>query len=122
MTSELWTWIIIGLGGSFGAVTRYALTIWVQSISSRSFPFATFLINITGSFLFGICLGWNHPGPFHFAVTTGFLGGYTTFSTFGVESVELLQKKGWVTAALYILLSVSLSLAGVISGYSWSAS
>lgn len=126
MISEVWTWIIIGLAGSLGAMARYSLSEWIGSLTTRSFPLATFLINVSGSFLFGILLGWEPPIAFQEAwhhaagpLTTGFLGGYTTFSTFGVECAGLMQKKDWGTAFLYISLSVSLSLGGTFLGY-WS--
>ncbi|SEN66453.1 fluoride efflux transporter CrcB [Lihuaxuella thermophila] len=124
MKPDVWIWAMTGFAGSLGAVARYMLSEWVRSLTTRTFPLATFLINGSGSFLFGIVWGWNPPAPFQESwphaivlLTTGFLGGYTTFSTFGVECAGLIQKKDWGTAMLYILLSVSLSLGATFLGW-----
>lgn len=122
---HLFLWLFIGLGGSLGAVSRYLVTIGIQHLfPHRLFPYATLVINVSGSFLLGIWLGsspWDSFTKAWFHSTgmfaTGFLGGYTTFSTFGVECVQILQKKDWKTAFLYISLSVSLSLSGLLAGY-----
>jgi CrcB protein len=120
-----WTWLWIGLGGSLGAIARYGISLGLQKFRfTRSFPLATFLINVTGGLLIGVWMGtfevstiqeawFRSSGPF----ATGFLGGYTTFSTFSYETIQLIQKKDWMTAALYVISSVSLSLGATLCGY-----
>lgn len=99
--------IIVGIGAAIGAVIRVYL-----SQFNRSFPWMTLLINIAGSFLLG-CL--THFSDLFLLFGTGMMGGFTTFSTFAVESVNLLRTN-YLSAALYISLSITLPLAGFFVG------
>ena len=91
--------LAVGAGGSLGALSRMAvsaLCLRLLGDRARSFPVATLLINLTGSFALGFFLarvarGWPVPQPLQLAVTVGFLGAYTTFSTFMYESDDLLR-------------------------------
>jgi fluoride exporter len=121
-------WLLIGLGGSLGAVLRHLLSTLQSRLAPSAFPYATLLINISGSLMLGLFMGLVHPGDFHEAwnhavhpFTTGFLGGYTTFSTFSVECIRLWNEKSRATAALYVTLSVSLGLIAVWSGFELAA-
>lgn len=110
--------IYVGLGGCIGAVLRYLLS----SIPVKgNFPVMTFLINIAGAFLIGIVVGLMGRYPelpqwVPLAVKTGVCGGFTTFSTFSLETFNLFEKKAYVTGASYAVLSVVLCLLGVWLG------
>ncbi|GEA15869.1 putative fluoride ion transporter CrcB 2 [Moorella sp. E308F] len=111
----------VGLGGLLGAITRYALG---QALSARSrgnFPTGTLIINLTGAFLLGLLLGT--PAFTHrfgtsltLALTTGFLGAYTTFSTFSYEVVRLLEDGEVINALTYLLGSIILGLLFALAG------
>jgi CrcB protein len=109
--------LAVGLGGFLGAVVRYAVTVAVSGWWRREFPLATFLINVSGSFILGFFLALSvarmTSDPFwRLFVATGFVGAYTTFSTFEYETQQLTEmgSSGW--AALYVLASV---LAGYVA-------
>ena len=89
---------LVGLGGALGAVARYLLGTWIATRVSPDFPWSTFLINISGSFLIGVILGLASAGQLsneaRLFLAVGVLGGYTTFSTFSYESLELLADGG----------------------------
>ncbi|WP_044641073.1 fluoride efflux transporter FluC [Risungbinella massiliensis] len=112
------SFILIGIAGGVGAICRSLLHSW----GNRKFTsFGTFLVNILGSLLFGVWLGLfpsiTGPTPF----TTGFLGGFTTFSTVSVEIVQLLTKKDWGVTSLFLLSSVLGSVLAVGAGFALSS-
>ena len=117
MESQIW---LVGLGGFLGAITRY----WVNLTftKNRLFPLGTFIVNITGSFLMGILIGneWI-PGSVTLLAGTGFLGAYTTFSTFTFELFLLKKNQQQFLFILYLISSYFLGflLAGL--GY-WISS
>jgi CrcB protein len=102
MTNEL---VMVLIGGSLGAVGRFALTGWINERTSRSFPIATFLINLSGSFLLGVLLSFQTEHLTYLLLGTGFLGGFTTFSTFQMESVALIRLKQRKTMLCYFGLT-----------------
>ncbi|CEP68116.1 Putative fluoride ion transporter CrcB [Moorella glycerini] len=114
-------YLYVGLGGFLGAITRYALG---QALSARSrgnFPTGTLIINLTGAFLLGLLLGT--PASAHrfgtsltLALATGFLGAYTTFSTFSYEVVRLLEDGEVINALTYLLGSIILGLLFALAG------
>ncbi|HEX3031611.1 MAG TPA: fluoride efflux transporter CrcB [Bacillota bacterium] len=112
-------YLYIGLGGCFGALSRYSLSKWVGQRWPGSFPLATFFINITGSFIVGLLyilfVSWYSP-QIKSILTTGFLGAYTTFSTFGYEIVTLVEKGEGKRAIIYTLLSVGIGLIAAFLG------
>ena len=113
--------ICVAFGGAFGAVLRYLINISPLANLFEKFPFPTFFINLTGSFLIGFLLTL-FAGKFEvnenmrLAVIVGFLGAFTTFSTFEFEIFELIREKYFVTAFLYLFLSVLLGFIGILSG------
>lgn len=101
------SYLIIGIGGAFGACLRHALSsTTLQLTQGWLFPLGTFLVNLTGCLLAGVFLGLaaragGFPEPLRLFVLTGILGGFTTFSAFGIETVELLRRGFLGTALLY---------------------
>jgi CrcB protein len=113
--------ISVAVGGALGAVARYLLNISPLSNIFQSFPFATFFINISGSFFIGFLLilfaeKFTVSENLRLAIIVGFLGAYTTFSTFEFETFMLVREKQLTTAILYVALSFALGLIGVLSG------
>ena len=113
----------IALAGGLGALTRFSLDTWVARHNRTGFPLGTILINVTGSFLLGLVAGWMLTGvlgPVGAVAGTGFLGGYTTFSTASVEAARLLRAGEGVRAAVHaggmLLLSVAASWLGLALG------
>jgi crcB protein len=112
----------IAVGSAIGGVSRYLVGGVVQRITGGVFPTGTLLINITGSFLLGVILRYGVDTPtltpeLRAMLTVGFCGGYTTFSTFSYETAALLEDGEWSRAALYVSLSVGLSLLATFLGF-----
>ena len=116
--------LLVGIGGFFGAVMRYLVTSWMQDIfRTLSLPSGTLTVNITGCLLIGVLAGLsenrNLLGPETRALLLiGVLGGFTTFSTFSYETVELLRDGESMAAFSNVALQVCLGLAAVWAGYS----
>jgi CrcB protein len=111
----------IAAGSAIGGVARYLLGGMLQRQTGAAFPIGTLIINITGSFLLGLILRYAIDTPTVSAearafLTVGFCGGYTTFSTFSYETVALMEDGQWPRAALYVGLSVGVSLFAVFLG------
>jgi len=110
----------VALGGALGAVLRYLTGIGVSRLAGHApFPLATLGVNVLGSFLMGAFVaaaaqrGLTHLSPL---VTTGLLGGFTTFSAFSLEAVTLYERGAVGQAAIYVCASVALSIAGLMAG------
>ena len=113
----------IAAGGALGSVARYLINVSPLHRLFEKFPFPTFFINVTGSFAIGFLLilftdKLQVSDNFRFAVMVGFLGAFTTFSTFELEIWGLVKENQFLTAFLYLFLSVALGFAGVIAGAS----
>jgi CrcB protein len=103
--------VIIGIGGALGALTRYGIALWVGQRWGRSFPLGTFVINVSGSFLIGLLMTllaerFTVNPQWRLLLVVGFLGAYTTFSTFEYETGALLKDGEWTFAMLNVILSV----------------
>lgn len=114
------TLLLVALAGGIGAATRFLVDSWVAARLRSSVPAGTVAVNVTGSLALGLLTGWalRHAGGGQVAsiVGTGFLGGYTTFSTASVEAVRL-ARGGRVTAALgHAVAMLVLSLAAALAG------
>lgn len=104
-------YLIIGIGGFIGAIVRYGVAFWVGERWGRSFPLGTFIINVTGSFLIGLLMTlfterFMVNPQWRLLLVVGFLGAYTTFSTFEYETGSLLKDGEWLIAGLNVTLSV----------------
>jgi fluoride exporter len=109
--------LTVAIGGAFGAVARYLLYFSPLSSVFPNFPFPTFFINITGSILIGFILTkFEANETLRLLLVSGFLGAYTTFSTFEFEAFQLTQTKQLLTAFLYVALSFAIGFIGVASG------
>jgi fluoride exporter len=113
----------IAVGGAFGAVARYLINISPLQNLFEKFPFPTFFINLTGSFLIGFLLTlFADKLPvsenLRLAVLVGFLGAFTTFSTFELEIFGLIKESQFLIAFVYLFLSVLLGFVGVALGVS----
>jgi CrcB protein len=110
----------IALGGALGALARYGLAGWVQDGTAGTFPWGTLIVNVLGCFLLGFAirvLQLSALSPaLRGAVTVGFLGAFTTFSTFSLEAIGLIQEERWARAAGYLGGSVALGLVAVVAG------
>ena len=107
--------LLVGLGGGLGSMARYGISLLVSRIVESAYPFATFFINITGCFLIGLLFGMvqkqtNLQSVIWLTLATGFCGGFTTFSAFALENVNLFSKQLNLTALAYTLLSVVLGI------------
>jgi fluoride exporter len=113
--------LAIGIGGAFGAIARHLLNVSPLRNVFDKFPLPTFLINVAGSFLIGLFLilltdKWTVNDHLRFAVLVGFLGAFTTFSTFELEIWELFKESHYSTAFVYLFLSVLAGFVGVAAG------
>ncbi len=111
---------LVALGGAIGASVRYVFGVAAMRITGPTeFPFAILSINVIGSFLMGVfVIAAAHRGLTHFSpfVMTGLLGGFTTFSAFSLETVNLMERGQIGSAAAYVALSVGLSIFGLMLG------
>jgi CrcB protein len=111
----------VALGGAGGSVLRLLVSAFVQGHGGGDFPLGTLIINVTGSLLLGFLLRYALDTTaitpeWRALLTTGFCGGYTTFSTFSYETVALIENGDWRRAAIYATLSFVLALAGTAMG------
>lgn len=114
-------YLAIALGGSVGAVSRYWLTTVIQGSNQTSFPLGTFLVNVTGSLLIGVFFvvfaeKVSLDAQWRPIIIIGFLGAMTTFSSFSLEALLLLEQGLYNTALLYIVGSVLVCLLAAFAG------
>jgi CrcB protein len=113
--------LCVAVGGAFGAMARYLINISPLQNLFGKFPFHTFFINVAGSFLIGFLLilftdKWSVGENLRLAVMIGFLGAFTTFSTYELEIWQLIKESQYVTAFAYLFLSVLVGFMGIIAG------
>ena len=114
-------YLIVFLGGGVGAALRHGINLGVARMLGTAFPYGTLLINITGSFIMGLVaayFGFKGDASQHWRLflTTGILGGYTTFSAFSLDVALLYERGEFGMAALYVIASVALSIVGLFAG------
>ncbi len=116
------SFLLVGLGGALGAMSRYAMALLVGRWWSGGFPLATLLVNVLGSLLMGLLVGTlarllpPHQEELRLFLAVGVLGGLTTFSSFSLDTVVLIQRGAWIEAGTYVFLSVVVCLIGLYLG------
>lgn len=114
------TVVAVALGGALGAVSRYLLGSWIQTMSGGSFPWGTWTVNVLGSLLLGFAMVWLTEtlasAELRLFVMVGLLGSFTTFSTFSFETVELIREGLWMRAGIYSLGSLAIGILAVVAG------
>ena len=114
--------LLIFLAGGAGSIARYLLSGWVQRQTTESFPLGTLVVNVLGCFVLGF-LAAAFSGrilireEYRVMITIGFIGGFTTFSTFGLETFTLLDDGQFLRAVMNVVLSVAIGLLAVWFGY-----
>ena len=118
--------VLVFLGGGLGAVCRYFVTTQVGARFGTVFPFGTLTVNTVGSFLMGLIMGvllllaeQAHfvAGPWKLLLTVGFLGGFTTFSSFSMETLTLLRGGSYLYAAFNVLANLACGFVAVVGGF-----
>ena len=117
----IWGFVVVFLGGGFGAALRHGINLAAVQLVGRSFPYGTMFINVTGSLVMGLiaeyfALKSHLPRTWMLFLTTGILGGYTTFSAFSLETALLYERGEIWVAGLYVLGSVVLAITGLFVG------
>ena len=110
------TYVLVAVGGAAGSLVRYSLGKFISEKSKHSFPIGTFIINITGALLLGIVSTIGLGSNITLLLGDGFLGAYTTFSTFMYEGFNLFQEKEKLNAFIYILCTLILGTVGYAIG------
>jgi CrcB protein len=115
-------YLIVFLGGGLGAALRHGINLASARAFGTGFPYGTLLINITGSLVMGLAAAYfafkgDASQHWRLFLTTGILGGYTTFSTFSLDAALLYERGELGPAAIYVLASVALSIAGLFAGF-----
>jgi CrcB protein len=115
--------LLVFIGGGLGSVARHGVNVSTARAFSGTFPLATFIVNVVGSFVMGLLAAWfafraDMAGSQHLRLllTTGFLGGFTTFSTFSLDAAFLIERDAYVTALAYVAMSVALGILGLFAG------
>lgn len=112
--------LLIGFGGAAGSMLRFLFSVWFKN---NTFPLATFLVNIIGSFIIGMVFAISLRNPsfktnWKLFLATGICGGFTTFSAFSIESLQLLQQQRFGLFVGYILASICFGLLATWLGFS----
>jgi CrcB protein len=114
-------YLIVFLGGGLGAALRHGVNIGAARLVGTAFPWGTLTVNVVGSFVMGLLTAWfafeGSPSQhWRLFLTTGVLGGFTTFSTFSLDSVLLYERGELGLAALYIVVSIVAGVGGLVAG------
>jgi CrcB protein len=115
------TYLIVFLGGGLGAALRHGVNLAAARLVGTAFPYATLFENVSGSLVMGLLAGYfafrgSIPQHWQLFLTTGILGGYTTFSTFSLDVALLYERGALSLAALYVLGSVVMAIGGLFAG------
>ena len=112
------SYLVVFIGAGVGGSIRHGMNIWVARLLGTHFPYHTFVINIVGSLVMGLVAGWfaergGAAGHTRLFLTTGILGGFTTFSAFSLDAVLLWERQELLLTALYVGGSVAGAIAGL---------
>ena len=118
----MYPYLLVAVGGAIGSVLRYGTGVFVGTLWRNSFPLGTLLINIVGSLLMGLFVGlmarllptWQSDARLFFAV--GVLGGFTTFSSFSLDAISMIERGDVLLATLYVVLSVAIAVPALYIG------
>ena len=118
---SLYNYLIVFIGAGLGGALRHTVNVAALRLLSSIFPYGTLAVNVAGSLIMGLLTGWfalkADPGQaWRLFLTTGMLGGFTTFSSFSLETGLLWERGELWLAGVYVLLSVALSVVGIFSG------
>ena len=120
MLDETRMFALVGLGGALGAMARYGVGRASFAVFGPNLPAGTLIVNVAGGFLMGVLAGWlaarDGAPALRAFLAVGVLGGFTTFSAFSLEFINLWRDRGAGPAALYAVLSVALSAAALLAG------
>jgi fluoride exporter len=115
------TYLLLFIGGGIGTVLRHGVNVSFSRWFGTSFPFHTLFENVSGSLVMGLLAGYfafrgHAPQDLRLFLTTGIIGGYTTFSAFSLDTVLLWERGQWTLAIAYVLASVLASIFGLVLG------
>ncbi len=115
-------WLAVFFGGGLGCVCRFAVVRWATALGAVAFPWGTLAVNVGGSLLAGVAYAllverFDAAAEWRALFMTGFLGGFTTFSAFSLQTLDLVQKDRWLAAGGYVAASLALCLAAVWAGW-----
>ena len=120
----MWTYLLVALGGALGSVARFWFSGWLASRWGEIFPWGTLIVNVSGSFAIGFLSAFSQPGGRHWISAesrtffmVGVCGGYTTFSSFSLQTFHLVKDGEWLYAGANATLSVALCFGAVWLGY-----
>ena len=113
--------VLVAAGGAIGSVFRYLVGVWSVRLAGVNFPWGTLTVNVVGSFLIGLLVELvarrlNASMELRLFLGTGVLGGFTTFSSFSLDAVSLFERGALGLSAVYVLASLSVSIAAVFAG------
>lgn len=113
--------LLVAVGGAIGSVCRYLTGLWMTRIFGPAFPWGTLTVNLVGSFAIGfltelVARKLNASMEMRLLIVVGFLGGFTTFSSFSLDTMALLEREATLAAISYVFLSVILSLLAAFGG------
>jgi fluoride exporter len=112
--------LLVFVGGGLGAVARWGFGLWAVRTFGSGWPWGTFGVNVLGGLAMGLVMGFllktGAGESWRLVLVTGFLGGFTTFSAFSLDVVRMIEAGNWGHAALYVALSVVLSVGALLAG------
>jgi CrcB protein len=117
------SFLVVFLGGGIGAALRHGVNLVSARLFGTAFPWHTLIENVTGSLVMGVLAAWfafksgEASQTWRLFLTTGVLGGYTTFSAFSLDALLLYERGAVAQAALYVGASVALAIAGLVAGF-----
>jgi fluoride exporter len=118
---NLYNLFLVGAGGMLGSIARYATAYSIDKKLNTLIPFGTLTVNIAGSFVLGVLYAWasrktGDSESVRLLIGTGFCGGFTTFSAFALENVNLLNQKMMISSLLYITLTILIGFLAIAAG------